>query len=70
MKPPSAGQDVDHRATYGPILLDTGTAHLALGVRPERIRQWVKRGKLQVVGRSGRRNLFAAADIERLLDTD
>lgn len=49
------------------ILLDTALAHRYLGVKPTRLRQWASRGHIAVRGHDGRRNLYAAADIERLL---
>lgn len=50
------------------ILLDAYTAHIVLGVKPTRIRQWVKRGHLTPRARHARRHLFAEEDIQALLD--
>lgn len=50
------------------IVLDAHGAQIIFGIKPSRIRQWVRRGHLHPAGRDGRRNLYAEADIKRLLD--
>lgn len=44
----------------------TDTAAEMLGIRPATLRQWVSRGHLQPVGRTGRQNLYQQADLHRV----
>lgn len=44
----------------------TETAAEMLGIRPATLRQWVSRGHLQPVGRTGRQNLYQRADLHRV----
>lgn len=55
-------------AGSNPILIDTIAAQVAFGIKPTRIRQWAKRGKIQPQGKRGRCHLYADTDIAELLD--